>query len=103
MALREDQLLAQIDDRQLLPVGEHLLEGAGKRQIQVMCPGRSAARAKAKWCAADPGPSRSVAVPDQRCTAISAFTRVLNALWRCTASGTRGLREHEDQGLSTVL
>ena len=46
---------------------------------------------EAKWCAADPGPFRSVAVPDQRCTAISAFTRVFDALWRCTASGTRGL------------
>src|SRR4030095_15477779 len=33
------------------------------------CAGRSAARARAKWCAADPGPLRSVAVPDQRCTA----------------------------------
>src|SRR6266498_3888496 len=33
------------------------------------CPGRSAARARAKWRAADPGPLRSVAVPDQRCTA----------------------------------
>src|SRR6266516_1292607 len=33
------------------------------------CPGRSAARARAKWCAADPGPLRSVAVPEQRCTA----------------------------------
>src|SRR6266487_2765185 len=33
------------------------------------CPGRGPARARAKWCAADPGPLRSVAVPDQRCTA----------------------------------
>src|SRR5882724_11781033 len=33
------------------------------------CPGRGAARARAKWCAADPGPLRSVTVPDQRCTA----------------------------------
>ena len=60
---------------------------------------------EAKWCAADPGPFRSVAVPDQRCTAISAFTRVHSpsktgvnalhdALWRCTASGTRGLICH---------
>src|SRR2546422_11773213 len=33
------------------------------------CPGRGAARARVKWCAADPGPLRSVTVPDQRCTA----------------------------------
>src|SRR6266508_4013099 len=33
-----------------------------------MCPGRSAARNEVKWCAADPGPLRSVAVPDQRCS-----------------------------------
>jgi hypothetical protein len=33
------------------------------------CPGRSATRAKGEWCAADPGPLRSVAVPDQRRTA----------------------------------
>jgi hypothetical protein len=32
MALREDQLLAQVDDRQLLPVGEHRLERAGVHQ-----------------------------------------------------------------------
>src|SRR6266540_4543140 len=58
------------------------------------CPGRSAARARAKWCAADTdlgitrdrpsnmrksgkpdlrGPLRSVAVPDQRCTASLAL------------------------------
>ena len=30
-----------------------------------------------EWCAADPGPSQTLAVPDQRCTAT-----------RCTASGT---------------
>jgi len=29
MALREDQLLAQVDDRQLLPVGEHRLQPIG--------------------------------------------------------------------------
>src|SRR5262249_15297611 len=29
MVLREDQLFAQIDKRQLLPVGEHRLEGGG--------------------------------------------------------------------------
>ena len=31
-------------------------------------------------------------VPDLRCTAISAFMRVFDALWRCTASGTRTKR-----------
>src|SRR5262249_34601296 len=34
MALREDQLLAQIDDRQLLPVGEHRLEGGSAQRLQ---------------------------------------------------------------------
>src|SRR5260221_14478845 len=29
-----------------------------------------------------------VTVPDRRCSAISAATRVFDALWRCTASGT---------------
>jgi len=28
---------------------------------------------------------------DQQCTSFSAFTRVFDALLRCTASGTRGL------------
>src|SRR5262245_31726956 len=32
------------------------------------CPGRSAAWSAAEWCAADPGPLRAVAVPDQQCT-----------------------------------
>src|SRR5207237_678158 len=38
------------------------------------CPGRSAARSEAKWCAADPGPrllprtEEKTGVPDQRCT-----------------------------------
>src|SRR6516162_9705577 len=36
---------------------------------------------RSEWCAADPGPFQSVAVPDQRWTAMSAFTRVLDALW----------------------
>src|SRR5260221_7887356 len=36
----------------------------------------------------DPGRTTAVAVPNQRCTAINAFTRVFDALWRCTASGT---------------
>src|SRR6266446_8736926 len=36
----------------------------------------------------DPGGTTAVAVPNQRCTAINAFTRVFDALWRCTASGT---------------
>src|SRR5438128_1554427 len=34
------------------------------------CPGR---KRSTKWCAADPGPLRSVAVPDQRCTAPLRF------------------------------
>src|SRR5215471_3447098 len=34
MALREDQLLAQVDDRQLLPIGEHRLERAGVHQFR---------------------------------------------------------------------
>jgi len=38
------------------------------------------------------GSLQSVAVPDQGCTAISAVTRVFDALWRCTASGTRDMR-----------
>jgi len=29
----------------------------------------SRAQRSTKWCAADPGPFQSVAVPDQRCTA----------------------------------
>jgi hypothetical protein len=29
-----------------------------RRELSVRCPGRSAAQAKAKWCAADPGPFR---------------------------------------------
>src|SRR5260370_2866437 len=37
----------------------------------------------------DPGGTTAVAVPNQRCIAISTFTRVFDALWRCTASGTR--------------
>jgi hypothetical protein len=41
----------------------------------------SRARRITQWCAADPGPLRSVAVPEQRCTAP-----------RCTASGTHALR-----------
>jgi DNA polymerase III alpha subunit len=32
---------------------------------------------------------QSTGVPDQRCTATSAFTRVFDPLWRCTASGIR--------------
>src|SRR5262245_20272298 len=49
---------------------------AHKRQNRPVCPGRSAARSKPQRssrelkprCDADPGPSQSVAVPDQRCT-----------------------------------
>src|SRR5260370_22418124 len=54
------------------------------------CPGRSAAEA----VRCRPGPRRAefLAVPDQRCIAISAFTRVFDALWRCTASGTPSRR-----------
>jgi len=33
----------------------------------------SRAQRSTKWCAADPGPLRSVAVPDQRCTAPLCF------------------------------
>ncbi len=33
--------------------------------------------------------SEGVKVPDLRCITISAFTRVFDALWCCTASGTR--------------
>src|SRR5262249_2292789 len=52
----------------------------------------SRAQRSTKWCAADPGPLRSVAVPDQRCTASHSASKTrVNALMasRCTASGTR--------------
>src|SRR5262249_22120444 len=32
--LREDQLLAQVDDRQLLPVGEHRLQGERQQRLR---------------------------------------------------------------------
>jgi len=41
----------------------------------------SRAQRSTKWCAADPGPPQSLAVPDQRCTT--------SLRSRCIASGTR--------------
>jgi protein ImuB len=47
----------------------------------VVCPGRSAARSEAQWCAADPGPRSSNKQPGSRISGAP--------LARCTASGTR--------------
>ncbi|RXG94238.1 hypothetical protein EAS62_17275 [Bradyrhizobium zhanjiangense] len=49
--------------------------------------------ALATWCAAEPGfmlqRCTRRRVPALRHNAVSVFTRVFDALWRCSASGTR--------------
>src|SRR5258708_1760794 len=52
----------------------------------------SRAQRSTKWCAADPGPFQSVAVPDQRCTAPLCFAlhRVRDTRWRRTVAARAG-------------
>jgi 2-iminobutanoate/2-iminopropanoate deaminase len=69
---------------------EMMIEVQGIAVTFKRCVPGAAQHEQSEWRAADPGSFKSVTVPDQRCTAISAGTRVFDALWRCTASGKQG-------------
>src|SRR5262249_39517602 len=54
----------------------------------------SRAQRSTKWCAADPGPPRTLAVPDQRCTASRRFAlHRIRDTWNAAAGALNPVKE----------